>query len=79
MSKMKIKLNSAGVMALLKSAEVGAYVDKCCEQVATNAGEGFEASGRPGRKRYIGEVKAATSSAYWRNLRGNTLLKALHL
>ena len=79
MSKYTLKLNSAGVRGLLKSAEVGAYIDKCCEQVATNAGDGFKASGKPGRKRYVGEVTAATKDSYWRNIKGNVLLKALHL
>lgn len=78
MNSVRIKLDSAGIQSLLKGSEVGAVVDEITEAVQGRCGDGYEISNRPGRKRYIGEVYAATYRARRDNSKNNTLLKALH-
>ena len=75
--KVKIKLNSAGVKELLKSAPI---VDACEEQaqmIRNRAGEGFEVQKRTYPERTGAAVVAATSEARKKNLKENTLLKAI--
>lgn len=78
MSDVKIVLDSAGIQSLLKSDEVAGLIQEITEQVQRNAGEGYETTYQVGKKRYIGEVRAATYKARKDNSRNNTLLKALH-
>lgn len=74
----RIVLDSAGIQSILKCADMGAFVDGVTERVKSNAGDGYEVNNRPGRKRYIGEVYAATYKTRVDNSKNNTLLKALH-
>lgn len=78
MSNVRIKLDSAGIQSLLKSSEIGAVVDEITDTVKNRCGDGYETANRPGRRRYIGEVIAATYRARRDNSKNNTLLKALH-
>ena len=78
MSDVKIVLDSAGIQSMLKSAEVAELIQEITAQVQRNAGDGYETSYQVGKKRYIGEVYAATYKARKDNSKNNTLLKALH-
>ena len=78
MNSVRIKLNNAGIQSLLKGSEVGAVVDEITDTVQRRCGDGYETANRPGRRRYIGEVIAATYTARRDNSKNNTLLKALH-
>lgn len=78
MGSVKFEPDSAGIQALLKSAEVSALVSEYGAQVAARAGDGFESDTRTGKYRAICRVKPATKQAVRETYRNNTLLKALH-
>lgn len=77
MAKVDIVLNSAGVRALLKSAEMRTI----CEDIANNAvaslGPGYEASSYNGKNRVNASVKAVSREAKKDNAKNNTILKAV--
>lgn len=77
MPKAVIKLNSAGVRALLKSPEMQAIVDDLATQVVNGAGEGFEKEVNQAQTRVYAHIHAETPEAYYKNAKHNTLLKAL--
>ena len=77
MSKVKFKLNKAGVGQLLKSAEMQRVISGKANEVAGRAGDGFEAETYVGRDRARAVVKAETYKAYRECMDNNTLLKAL--
>lgn len=77
MSKVDIKLNSAGFLELLTSPEVSELVYEYGEQVAANAGEGYEVQMFGGSWVAIAQVATATDEARKENLENNTLLMAL--
>ena len=79
MNKVAIKLNSAGIRALLKSDEMQAVIKTYCDRVAQNAGgSGYNVNVRAGRLRTVGEVHAMTTQALNDTFQNNALLKALH-
>lgn len=77
MANVEVKLNSAGVRELLKSAEVKQVCYECAEQVAARAGDGFEIEPRnyPERSGYA--VKASDAKSYYHNQKHNTLIRAI--
>ena len=75
--KVKIELNSEGIVELLKSAEIEACCREAAEGVARNAGDGYEVNTYVGKRRVNAEVSAETYEAKRDNLENNTLLKAL--
>ena len=77
MSKVKFKLNSAGVRELLKSQEAMAVVKSYADAVQDRAGEGYEVTRYVGKRRVNASVSAATKEARKDNYDNNTLLKAL--
>lgn len=77
MSKVKFKLNSAGVRELLKSQEAMAVVKSYADAVQDRAGEGYEVTTYVGKTRVNASVSAATKEARNDNYENNTLLKAL--
>lgn len=77
MSNVKIELNSAGIREMLKSPEIEAECKKHAQNVADKAGDGFEVNTMVGKTRVNAMVYAATNAAYSKNLKENTLLKAL--
>ncbi|MBR6206995.1 MAG: hypothetical protein IKQ73_07525 [Oscillospiraceae bacterium] len=77
MGKLTIKLNSAGVRALLKSPEMQAMLSERARQIADRAGSGYETDVFNGKTRANASVYAATASAASDNLKNNTLLKAV--
>lgn len=80
MSKVDFKLNSAGVQALLKGAEMQAIIAKSTEQVLRAAQEDnpdYASSVEPKAKRVAGTVWADSAHAVYSNRAHNTLEKAL--
>ena len=77
MSKVKFKLNRAGVGQLLKSAEMQRVISEKASEISGRAGDGFEAETYVGRDRARAIVKAETREAYKECLYNNALLKAL--
>lgn len=77
MAKFKFVLNRKGVSELMNSKEMQAVLASYASHVQSAAGEGYETDVKPGKRRASARVKPATNKAYFTNLRGNTLLKAL--
>ena len=77
MAKFKFELNRQGVRELLQSSEMRSICNEAANQVATNAGDGYEVSVVTGRNRVNARVSPANAEAYYKNLKHNTLLKAL--
>ena len=77
MSKVKFKLNRAGVRELMKSQEM---LDICTEyatDIRNRAGDGYEVTQYTGKNRANASVFAATKEASKDNYENNTLLKSL--
>ena len=74
-SKVKVKLNSAGVKALLKSSEVEALCFDVMRTVQSNAGENYAVETRRYPERTGAAVYPANEQGYYDNLNNNTLLK----
>lgn len=77
MSKVHIELNSAGVRALLHSAEITAQLTDIGTQVQGRCGEGYEAETVNTPTRSVCRVVAVTGAARRDNSENNTLLSAL--
>lgn len=79
MSRVKVKLNTAGVRALLLQGEgIMAECERQAAAIARRAGEGYETDAFPGGKtRGNVRVYPATGGARRDNLRNNTLIKSL--
>lgn len=77
MSKLKVWVPPSWANELRKSPEVKAICRKEAEGIAERAGDGFEVEEKanPTRAKFV--VKAATPEAYYKNLKENTLLKAM--
>ena len=75
MAKMKFELNSAGVVQLLKSAEMRGVIESEANGMSNRAGEGYVV--RYGRDRVVAFVETGTDAAAQDNLDNNTLLKAV--
>lgn len=73
----EIKLNSAGIQEVLKSAELS---EKCMEyarQIQNTAGEHYAVEARSYPKRAGAAVFPADAEGYYSNLKHNTLVKAM--
>ena len=77
MGDIKVKLDRAGVRALLKSAAVSGVCRDAAEGVRGRAGAGFEVGQRNYPERTGYAVYPGDAEAYFKNLRNNTLLKAV--
>ena len=77
MGKVEVKLNTAGVRELLKSAEVADVCRTYAEQVCGRAGDGYVVEQRNYPERTGDAVKAETSAAYRDNQTNNTLIRAI--
>lgn len=74
----RIKLNSAGVRQLLRSAELQADLKRRGEKVASAAGgEGYEAELKVGRTRASVTVVAVTGETMRKEARTRGLIRAL--
>ena len=76
MSKVKFKLNPAGVRELLKSREAMAVCRQYADAIQARAGDGYEVTEYVGKNRVNASVYAATVEARQDNYQNNTLLKA---
>ena len=77
MSKVKVKLNKAGIRELMRSAEIMGICRDQANAVAARAGTGYEVNTYTGKNRVNAEVRAETYKAYRDNLKNNTLLKVM--
>ena len=77
MGRAKFELNKAGVIELMKSAEMKAVLNEYGSRVSSSAGAGYEAKDVMSGDRAKVFVYAETEEAKKDNLKNNTLLKAL--
>lgn len=77
MSKVKFKLNSAGVRNLLRSQEMQTVIEGKVSEIQGRCGNGYEQEVKVGRKRVYGQVYTDTIRAKKDNAKNNTLLKAV--
>lgn len=78
MGKVRVKMNNAGVQALLKSAGVNDLLMSHAEPIAARAGSGYEATlGTAGKTRNRAWVRTETFDAMRDNARNATLARAL--
>lgn len=77
MSRVKFKLNGAGVRELLKSKEMAEIVGSHAAMVAGSAGSGYAATTINMGTRVVGKAYADNWDAVKDNAKNNTLLKAL--
>ena len=76
MSKVKFKLNRAGVRELMQSSAAAGVVTQYASQMQSRCGPGYEVSTMVGKTRVNASVYAATAEARQDNYNNNTLLKA---
>lgn len=62
----------------MQSDSMQDILNKKADQVAKNAGDGFEALVRVGKTRASVKIHPETPKAYYSNLKHNSLLKALN-
>ena len=77
MSKFKFELNKAGVRELMKSAEMQSVLNKEAKRVQSTCGRGYDVEPYVEETRAVAEVRAVSFRARRKNLKENTLLKAL--
>lgn len=77
MSNIKFELNGEGVAEILKCEEIKGLCTEYAQQVANHAGEGFVTEDHIYKKRAGATVKSDNPKSYYKNLKHNTLLKAL--
>ncbi|WP_029171113.1 hypothetical protein [Streptococcus suis] len=77
MSKMRFKLNRAGVRELLKSPEMQAVLTDKANGIRNRAGDGYESNVYVGTTRANAMVYTDTIQAIRDNLKNNTLSKAV--
>nr|DAS75218.1 MAG TPA: type I neck protein [Caudoviricetes sp.]DAU88228.1 MAG TPA: type I neck protein [Caudoviricetes sp.] len=76
MSKV-FKLNKSGVRQLLKGEKMKKMLSEKAEEIVDRCGDGFEANPHIGRNRANILIKANSVKSYYKNLKENTILKAL--
>ena len=74
-NEVRIKLNSKGIRALLKSEEVADFVYQVADERRRMAGDGYAADRYQGRNRSNSSIYPATPEAIRDNLENNTLEK----
>ena len=77
MAKVKIKLNSSGVRALLKSPEIASACEKVAKAEAANLGDAYKTDVYRGRNRVNVSIYTEDPEAIADNLKNNTLLKSM--
>ena len=77
MGKVKFKLNTSGVRAILQSDEMMSICKEYADGIQARAGEGYETDTFVGKNRVNASVFTATPEAMKDNLENNTLLKAV--
>ena len=77
MAKVKFKINSAGLVELMKSSQMQAVLAEYGSEIASNAGTGYSFNQVQSGDRAKAFVHAVTKEAIKDNLKNNTLLKAV--
>lgn len=77
MSDFKIELNSAGIQALLKSAEIMAALEEPAEKIRGTMGDAFAIDRHIGQNRGNVSVYTTDAGAMRKELQNNRLLKAM--
>ncbi len=79
MSRFKFELNEEGVRELMRSEEMQDVLETYAQQVAKNAGDGYEPTTYVGENRANVSVRvmAVTEQAEQDNYENNTLLRSL--
>lgn len=77
MSKFKFVLDKAGVGQLLKSKETESMLKSYADDAVSRLGEGHSSDSYIGKKRANASYTADSFKARRKNLKDNTLLKAL--
>jgi hypothetical protein len=78
MGKVEFEMDSAGVIALMKSSEMLDGCTQIANGIVSRLGDGYEADPYPGGKTRINVgIKTNTKKAYYQTLKNNTILKAL--
>ena len=77
MSKVRIKLNRAGMRQMLRSPEVLTALGNAADEITGRCGDGYESGSSVGRERALAYARAATKEARQDNHDNNTLLKAV--
>ena len=77
MNKVRIKLHSAGVRALLKGAEMQNILKEQAAAVAARCGDGYESRVGVAKKRAVADIYPVTADARRDNYKNNTLEKSL--
>lgn len=72
----KVKLNRAGMTALLKSDAVRADIERRAQAIAAAAGDGHEAGSSIGQTRARASVITTTFDAMYREATNRTLTRA---
>lgn len=75
--KAVIKLNRAGVKALMQSEEMQSVLQKSASAIRDRCGDGYEQDIRVGKNRANAQVWAESSKAKRDNAANNTILKAV--
>lgn len=76
MSRVRFKLDRAGVRELMRSPEAMSVVTEYASQIQSRCGAGYELTTMVGATRVNASVFAATVEARRDNYQNNTLLKA---
>lgn len=77
MAKIKIKLNSSGIKALLKGSETEEFIKSKADEIASRAGHGYSSDTKQMSGRVIASAYTADEEAMKDNLENNTLLRSL--
>lgn len=77
MSKVKVKLNGAGVRQLLQSTEMQTLLSEKAREIVGRCGEGYSSDIYVGKNRANAMIKADTRKSQRDNLKNNTILKAV--
>ncbi|QPE04130.1 hypothetical protein IT882_13110 [Microbacterium schleiferi] len=73
----RVKINSAGVVALLTDAKVSADLEQRGQRIAAAAGEGFEVDVTRNSDRAVAFVRAATTEARLAEAEDRALTRAV--
>ena len=75
--KVKVELNKEGVRALLRSPEMESICREYAENAVAKLGNGYEVGSYTGKNRVNASITAVTPEAIRKNLKSNTVLKAV--
>lgn len=77
MSKIKFKLNQAGVRSLMQSKDMQNHLDKLATGIQERCGDGYARDKYVGKNRANAMVWAESATAKRENAKNNTILKAV--